>query len=164
MSPATSDGERTTCEETSNDCVQRVLSLSNSLDGTVISGEQTTPNTKITTNDRNTGLDGTDSTWETLTVWRVSETLETVPNATTDDLKMLVLASLTVIIHQRDESLAGEKHTPMAKAPPKSLRMTIGHGSLVWSADMMYFVCVCVLDVLLCWPLTICHLKELFRE
>lgn len=91
VSPATSNGKGTTSEETCNDSVEWILSLSDTLHSTVKSGEQTTPDTKITTDNWSTSLNGREGAWETFTVWRVSETFDTVPDTTTNDLKKGVL-------------------------------------------------------------------------
>ena len=85
VSPATSYGQTATGEKPGNDCVPGILPPPDGLDGTVKRGKQPTPNTKVTTDNRGTRLDGPHSTRTTLAHWRVSETFDTVPDATTDD-------------------------------------------------------------------------------
>lgn len=85
VSSTTSDGKRTTNTETSHDSVPRILSLSDRLDPTVVEGEQTTPDTEITTDDRRTGLDGREHPDSTFSVRRVTEPLDPVPHRPTND-------------------------------------------------------------------------------
>lgn len=63
-----------------------VLLLPHALDGTVERREHATPDAKVTTEHRSPGLDGGQSTYPALTVGTVAETLDTVPNSTTDSL------------------------------------------------------------------------------
>jgi hypothetical protein len=85
MFPAPSDGQGATGEETRNDGVPGVFSLTHGLDGTVKRGEQPTPDTKVTPDNGRTGLDGGEGTVASFTVGRVTETLDSVPHAPTND-------------------------------------------------------------------------------
>lgn len=66
--------------------IVRIFLLSDTLDRTVERREHTTPNTKVTTENRRTSLDGCDGTYPALSVGAVSETLYTVPDSTTNCL------------------------------------------------------------------------------
>lgn len=83
--PATSHGQHATGEETGNDGVERVLGAADGLDGTVERWENTTPDTKVATDCRRPDLDGAEGAGAALTVGRVAEALETVPNGATND-------------------------------------------------------------------------------
>lgn len=47
----------------------------------------TYPDTEVTTEDRRTRLDGSESTYPALTIGAVTETLDTVPDSTTNGLE-----------------------------------------------------------------------------
>jgi hypothetical protein len=66
--------------------IVRILLLPDTLDRAIERREQTTPDTKVTTENGRSSLDGCDSTYPSLAVGAVSETLYTVPNRTTDSL------------------------------------------------------------------------------
>ena len=82
----TADGQGTTGEETGDDGVVSILLLTETLDGAVEGTEHATPNTEVSTEDRGASLDGRDGTYPALTVGAVAETLDTVPDSTTDSL------------------------------------------------------------------------------
>lgn len=63
-----------------------VLLLSDALDRAVVCREQTTPNTEVTAENRCSCLDGSDGTYPSLSVGAVSESLDTMPDGTTDRL------------------------------------------------------------------------------
>lgn len=58
--------------------------LADSLDRTVKGTEQTSPNTKVSTEDGGAGLDCCEGAYPALTVGAVSESLDTVPDSTTN--------------------------------------------------------------------------------
>jgi len=80
----TTDSQSTTSEKTSNNAVPRVLGFANALNGAIECREHATPNTKVTTEHGSAGLDGRQGTYPTLTIGAVTETLDTVPDSTTN--------------------------------------------------------------------------------
>jgi hypothetical protein len=90
VSPATSEGKSTTGHETSDDRVERILLSSNGLDGTIHGRENTTPSTEVTSNNRSSHSNGREGTCSSLTKGRVSETLDTVPDSTSDNLLLVM--------------------------------------------------------------------------
>ena len=66
--------------------IWRTNLLADSLDCTVESAEETTPNTEVTTENGSASLDGSESTDATLAVGAVAETFDTVPDCTTNSL------------------------------------------------------------------------------
>lgn len=71
-----------------------ILLLSDALDRAVVCREQTTPNTKVTAENRCSCLDGSDGTYPSLSVGAVSESLDTVPDGTTDRLYSDIMSIL----------------------------------------------------------------------
>lgn len=80
----TTNSQRTTSEETSDNAVPRILSLANTLNSAVECREQATPNTKVSTEHRSASLDGSQSAYPALTVGAITEALDTVPDSTTN--------------------------------------------------------------------------------
>lgn len=125
---ATTDSERATGEEASDDGVVRILLLTDALDGAVKGREEAAPDAEVAAEDRGAHLDSRDGTDATLTVGRVSEALDSVPDGTSDGLATL-LVSLEEDSPMSQDLSKKKELTPMQNAPPKSLRMTQGQGS-----------------------------------
>lgn len=81
-----SDSQGATCEKTGDDGIVWILLLADALDGAVKGREQTTPDTKVTTQDGGSHLDGSNGAYPSLAVRGVSVALDTVPYRTTDGL------------------------------------------------------------------------------
>ena len=80
----TTDSEGTTGEETSDDSIIRIFLLANSLNRTVVDTEKSSPAAEVTTEDGRARLNSRESTYPALTVGTIAETLNTVPDGTTD--------------------------------------------------------------------------------
>lgn len=82
----TTDGQRATGEEAGNDGVPGVLLLADALDGAVKRREETAPDTKVAAQHGCSHLDRCDGADASLAVGRVAESLDTMPDGTTDGL------------------------------------------------------------------------------
>lgn len=106
-----------------------ILLLPDTLDGTIKCREHATPDTKVPTENRCSRLDRSEGTYPALTIGAVSKPFDTMPDSTTNGLSAEKKESvgLSITNELRDELSA--EHTPMQKAPPKSLSATQGQGS-----------------------------------
>lgn len=98
----TANSEGTTGKETGDDSIPRIFLLSNSLDGAIVlrgvfsngssryqqglayCAEQTSPNTKVTTENGGARLDSGKRTYPALTVGAIPKTFDSMPDRTTD--------------------------------------------------------------------------------
>lgn len=119
------DSECSAREEACDDAVPWVLLLPYPLDGAVERAEETAPDAKVSAENWCAHLDRCDGAHSPLAVRAVPEPLDAVPDGAADGLRDFVSAATRSGNRRR----AGRAHTPMAKAPPKSLKMTHGQGS-----------------------------------
>jgi hypothetical protein len=85
MSVQSPDGWERAKSETHNRVVW-ILLFPDALDGAVERAEETTPDTEIAAQHRSTHLDRGDGAQSPLAIWAVPETLDAVPDGTTDGL------------------------------------------------------------------------------
>lgn len=90
-------GQRTSCEETSDDGVPGVLLLADALNCAIECAEETTPHTEVTTKYGRAHLDCCDGTNPSLAVGAVSEALDTVPYCAADSLQNVMLVCAQVL-------------------------------------------------------------------
>ena len=83
---ASSDGKGTTGEEAGDDSIIGILLLANTLHSAVEGREETTPDAKVAAEDRRSHLDSGNGANTALTVGRVSESLDSMPDSTADGL------------------------------------------------------------------------------